>query len=64
VSGANAIFGSDVVECGCCSYNPTWDTKGQRIGKLKCTAAGYALHVIAEAGCSTPNMCSAPTWGA
>jgi hypothetical protein len=28
--------------------HPTWDNEGQRIGKRKCTAAGYALHVIAE----------------
>jgi hypothetical protein len=25
-----------------------WDDESQRIGKLNCTRAGYALHVIAE----------------
>lgn len=48
MSGANAIFGSDVVECGMPFIQTTWDNKGQRIGKLKCTAGSYALHVIAE----------------
>jgi hypothetical protein len=28
--------------------HPMWHHESQRIGKQKCTAAGYALHVIAE----------------
>ena len=28
--------------------HPMWDNESQRIGKQKCTPAGYALHVIAE----------------
>ncbi|MFL5330499.1 MAG: hypothetical protein ACJ8C4_16470 [Gemmataceae bacterium] len=28
--------------------HPMWDHESQRIGKQKCTPAGYALHVIAE----------------
>ena len=27
---------------------PMWDNESQRIGKQKCTPAGYALHAIAE----------------
>lgn len=28
--------------------HPMWDNESQRIGKQKCTPAGYALHMIAE----------------
>ena len=28
--------------------HPMWDNESQRIGKQKCTPAGYALHGIAE----------------
>jgi hypothetical protein len=28
--------------------HPMWDHESERIGKQKCTPAGYALHVIAE----------------
>lgn len=28
--------------------HPMWDHESQRIGKQKCTPAGYALHLIAE----------------
>jgi hypothetical protein len=28
--------------------HPMWDNESQRIGKRKCTPAGYALHVTAE----------------
>jgi hypothetical protein len=28
--------------------HPMWDNESQRIGKRKCTPAGYALHVIAD----------------
>ena len=28
--------------------HPMWDHESQRIGKQKCTPAGYTLHVIAE----------------
>jgi len=28
--------------------HPMWDHESQRIGKRKCTPAGYALHVIGE----------------
>lgn len=28
--------------------HPMWDNEAQRIGKLRCTTTGYALHVIAE----------------
>ena len=48
MSGVHAIFGSDAAECGMLFIHPTWDNESQRIGKLKCTPAGYALHVIAE----------------
>ena len=27
---------------------PMWDNESQRVGKQKCTPAGYALHAIAE----------------
>ncbi len=28
--------------------HPMWDHESQRVGKQKCTPAGYALHVLAE----------------
>lgn len=28
--------------------HPMWDHESQRIGKQKCTPAGYTLHVVAE----------------
>ena len=28
--------------------HPMWDHESQRLGKLKCTPTGYALHVVGE----------------
>lgn len=48
MSVGRAVFGSDALECGMLFIHPMWDNESERIGKQKCTPAGYALHGIAE----------------